>query len=900
MQPVATQPSLPTIDTEQLLADLQQARSPIMVVRPLLTRIQEESYAFFRATLDAVILVRHRATLLDTLLACLWQHSGLKSEHSALIAVGGYGRGELHPYSDIDLLLLCRDEASLNAIAEPLQNFITLLWDLKLNVGHSVRTLDECSTAAASDLTIITNMMESRTISGNNELHTELQARTSTDKMWPAPVFFKAKWEEIRNRQRKHNSSEYNLEPNVKNSPGALRDIQTICWVTMRHFGHGTLKSLQDNGFLTQVEFERLQRSLYFLWQVRFALHMLSGREEDRLLFDLQRQVATLLGFEDNKTELGVEQFMRHFYRNQLTTMELCDLLLLHFNEDFMKRDHKPEIEVLNDYFRLNNGYLQVKNPKLFVEQPEWLLGVFLLMARTLQAKGIHSNTIRALRDNRHLIDQQYRTNPKHNAIFIELLHNGTRVVRELRRMMRYGILGRYIPEFGHIIGMMEHDLFHIYTVDEHSFRMMHFIRRLRFGDIRERFPVASELAIKHLPHKEVLYLTALLHDTGKCMDGLHTENSGLVARSFCQQHQLSSSDSALVEWLCIHHLSMSQASQRLELNNPNDIHNFASEVGNLLQLDLLYLISVGDIVSTNPHHWTSWRAEQINRLYKSTKEALERGLDNPISVAERVQQIRQDAEQRLLLQGLTPERISRLMGNPGDDYFMREGADNIAWHILAIDAHGNNEQPLVAIRPTSNREHEGATQIFIFMKDQEHLFAATTATLDQLNLNIQDARIMTSETEHNVVDTYIVLDADNQPIEDEERLAEIQQTLVNALADPSNFSTLIRRRTPRVLKQFKVPTQVTISNDPLKQCTQLEVIAADRPGLLARMGAIFAEHEVQLKAAKILTEGEQVLDIFHILDRHGEPFSDPDFLLTLKDAIITGLAEQVAAQSAV
>lgn len=893
-------PALPQLDADELLAALSNSRSPIPVVKPILARIQEESFVFFRATLDAVTLVRHRAKLMDTLLACLWQHIGLKHHTTALIAVGGYGRGELHPHSDIDLLLLCQDEQSISEHSEELQSFIALLWDLRLDIGYSVRTLAECETSAESDLTIITNMMESRPLCGNQALYNSLQELINKEHMWPAQVFFNAKWDEIRNRQRKYNDSEYNLEPNVKNSPGTLRDIQTVNWVTMRHFGQGTIKSLHDNGFLTTNEYERLQRSLFFLWQVRFALHMLAGREEDRLLFDLQRQVADLLGFKDNKQTLGVEQFMRHFYRNQLATMELCDLLLLHFNEDFMKRDRKPEIEVLNEYFRLNNGYLQVINPKLFEQQPEWLLGVFLLMARTLQAKGIHFNTIRALRDNRHLINESFRKNPKHNAIFMELLHNGTRVVRELRRMMRYGVLGRYIPEFGHIIGMMEHDLFHIYTVDEHSFRMIHFLRHLRFGKIRERFPVASELAIQYTSFKEVLYLSALLHDTGKCMEGSHAKNSGLIARKFCQQHQLAAHDSLMVEWLCTHHLTMSQASQRLELNNPEDVHQFALEIQDQQHLDLLYLISVSDIYSTNPKHWTSWRAEQINRLYKNTTEALARGLDNPITPAERVQEIRQTAMQQLLAQGMTQQRIEAIWGTPGDDYFLREGANNIIWHTQIIDQHAASDKPLVAIRPTSNREHEGATQIFIFMKDQEHIFAATTATLDQLNLNIQDARIMTSETEHNVVDTFIVLDENNQAIDDPERLQSIQQSLVEALSHPENYSTIIQRRTPRALKQFKVATRVNLSNDPVKQCTVLEVTAADRPGLLARMGAIFAEFEVQIKAAKIFTEGEQVLDIFYILNREGEPFSDSVFLENLKEAIIQGLAEQVAAQSAV
>lgn len=892
--------ALPEFSSEQLLAELATSRSPIPVVRPLLARIQEESYAYFRASLDATSLVRHRSKLIDQVLSCLWQHYGLPQQEIALIAVGGYGRAELHPHSDIDLLLLCLSESSLSTHSQALQSFITILWDLKLDVGHSVRTLDECGISATNDLTIITNLMESRVITGDNSLHLQLLENIAPDKIWPANEFFNAKWEELRNRHRKHNDSEYNLEPNVKNSPGALRDIQTVCWATMRHFGNGTLLSLQEKGFLTNTEFERLQRSLYFLWQVRYALHMLAGREEDRLLFDLQRQVAALLGFEDDSHQLGVERFMKQFYRNQLATMELCDLLLLHFNEDFMKRDHKPEIEVINEYFRLNNGYLQINNPELFAQRPQLLLEVFLIMARTLQAKGIHSKTIRALRDHRHLIDEDYRKNPVHNDIFMQLLHNGTRVVREFRRMMRYGILGYYIPEFGHIIGMMEHDLFHIHTVDEHSFRMMHFLRRLRFGEARERFPLAAQLALDNLDKKEVLYLTALLHDTGKHLEGSHTSNSGLIADTFCKQHKLKTSDTELVVWLCSNHLLMSQASQRLELNSPEDVHSFALVVKDQLHLDLLYLISVGDIVSTNPKHWTSWRAEQINRLYKNATEALEHGLDNLICTSEKVSEIQKDAKQELLARGMVASRINEIWGDPGDEYFIREGVNNIVWHTLAIDAHGNSEEPLVVIRPTSNREFEGATQIFIFMKDQVNLFAATTATLDQLNLNIQDARIMTSENEQNAVDTYIVLDDQNEPIEDQDRLEKIRVTLIEALSDPESYSTIIQRRTPRALKQFNVETKVTISNNPLLQHTILEVIAADRPGLLARMGAIFADFNIQILGAKILTEGEQVLDIFHILNQDGQPLADENLCLALEQAVIKGLTEQVEAQSAV
>ena len=892
-------PGLPVIDTAELLQNLQHSRSPVPVIKPVLQRIQEESFRYFRATLDASTLVHHRARLIDDVLRCLWINSGLPEHELALVAVGGYGRGELHPHSDIDVLLLCRDEAAINRHSGKLQDFITLLWDIKLDVGHSVRTLDECVSEAEKDLTIITNMMESRAVAGDSSLHSDLKQATSPQHIWPAPEFFRAKWKELQDRHRKHNDSEYNLEPNVKNSPGALRDIQTISWVTMRYFGQGTLSALQEKGFLTAFEYERLDRSLNFLWKVRYALHMLAGREEDRLLFDLQREIAELLGFTDDRNMRAVERFMSRFYRNQLATTELSDLLLMHFNEDFMKCNEVNKVETLSEHFVLCNGYLRLLDQGLFAREPQWLLRVFLLMARTPQAKGIHSETIRALRDHRHLIDDAYRTNPENNQIFMDLMRNRSRVVRELSRMMRYGILGRYIPEFGHIIGMMEHDLFHAYTVDEHSFRMMRFLRHLRFGDEREHFPIASRL-IHKVQKKEILYLTALLHDTGKSREGDHTANGGDIAAAFCRQHNLRPTDGHMVAWLCTNHLMMSNASQRLDLNNPEDIHLFARDVGDQHHLDLLYLISVADIFSTNPKLWTSWRAEQMRDLYRNTQAALRRGLGNPINKEDWIEEIQQEAIRQLADSGLSEEQVRSIWGAPGEDYFLREGIDNIVWHTLAIHAHGQSSSPLVSIRQTSDRQFEGATQIFIFMKDQLNLFAATTATLDQLNLNIQDARIMTSETEHNAVDTYIVLDENNNPIDDPQRIELIRKTLTDALSHPEDYSTIIQRRTPRSLKQFQVATQVSMSNDPVMQRTVLEVTAADRPGLLARMGAIFADFGAQMQGAKILTEGERVSDIFFILDENGQPYSDAAKCQQLKEAIIQGLEDQVEAQSAV
>lgn len=889
---------LPEIDEKALLLELQTKGLPLPVIKPILSRIRDEANAYFRETHDALLLVPHRSRLIDKVLHALWTFRGLTDKGLALIAVGGYGRGELHPFSDIDVLLLARDEDAINDNASDLQDFITLLWDLKLDVGHSVRTLDECVSEATGDLTIITNMLESRTLAGDKNLHPELKKRITPDKLWPAKAFFDAKWEELDQRHEKYNSADYNLEPNVKNSPGALRDIQTIIWVAMRHFGKGTLKNLEDNGFLTDFEHERLAGSVKFLWTVRYALHMIAGREEDRLLFDLQKQVADLLGYKDDGQQLGVEQFMSIFYRHQLSITEHSDMLMMHFNEDYMKSDNQ-DIAPVNEHFVLCNGYLQLTTKDLFPREPIWLLRVFLMMAQLPEARGIDSATIRALRDNRHLIDEAYRSDPENNAIFIALLRNRTRISRELTRMMRFGILGRYIPQFGDIIGMMQYDLLHKYTVDEHTLRMIRLLRQFRYADVRENFPLASRL-IHKIQKKELLYLAALLHDTGKSVEGDHCQTGGEIAESFCIQHGLKPADTHMVTWLVSNHLLMSNASQRLDLTNPDDIHQFAVEVGDQHHLDMLTLISIADTYSTNPELWTPWRAEQTRELYRNTLAALRRGLENPIHKEEVIEEIQQEVIHQLQEFGLPEARVREIWGEPGDEYFLREGVDNIVWHSREIDAHGDSSKPLVSVRQTSDRQFEGATQVFVFMKDQPNLFAVTTATLDQLNLNIQDARIMTSESEDNAVDTYIVLDENNQAIQDPERIREIRNSLCEALADPEDFTTIIKRRTPRMLKQFNVPTQVTMSNDPILKRTVLEVVAADRPGLLARMGDILMDFGAQLQGAKILTEGERVSDIFFIVNRDGNPYADPEYCERLCQAIESGLDQQVEEQSAV
>ncbi|MGR6874553.1 [protein-PII] uridylyltransferase [Pseudomonas sp. HK3] len=853
----------------------------------------------FRNTLDSVTLVHARSWFMDQLLKHAWlQFFPENIDNIALLAVGGYGRGELHPKSDIDILLLNKDEEAFSANSEAMQGFITFMWDIKLDVGHGVRTIDDCKNEAAKDLTIATNLMETRTLIGADELRADMREITGPNNIWPSDEFFLAKWQEQEERHDKHHDIDYNLEPNIKKGQGGLRDVHTIVWVLERHFGSHELENLTKQGILTDFEYGMLHRCRDFLWQIRYALHMVTGREEDQLLFDFQNEIAEILGFKDDAEQLAVEHMMHQYYRYSLALNELNDLLMLLFKELIIDSQHPADIVPINEYFQRNNDYLEAKQIDLFTHTPNAMLEVFYYLASDSTLKGVRADTIRALRESRHLIDEDFRSHPDNVRTFMAIMRSKDHVTRELERMLNYGILGQYIPEFGAIIGHMQHDLFHSYTVDQHSLRAIKFMRRLRFGVGKELFPLASKL-IHNISKKEILYIAALLHDVGKVLPGEHEITGAEIAENFCAQHGLSQKDTDLVVWLIRNHLLYSQTSQRLDLADPDAIHHFATQMGNRRHLDYLFVFSAADIYSTNKKLWTGWRAEQMRTLYSETLHLIRRGLDTPIDKDEWVQETQQAVIERLSEYGYQEDDVFEMWANPGDEYFLRENVDTLVWHALALFKHQDISKPLVLIGDTSDKALEGATQIFIHMKDQPHLFAAMTAALDQLHLNIQDARIITSAN-NNALDTYIVLDENGDPISEAIRLEKIQRTLEEALSHPEEFPKLIQRRTSRQLKQFDFTPIVNMSNDPFTKRSLLEVIAPDRPGLLARMGRLFMKYEISLETAKILTEGEKIDDIFYITDKNSEPFSDPDFCRQLQEAVIETLTEQVELQATI
>jgi [protein-PII] uridylyltransferase len=848
---------------------------PRAAYREILKKSRELLFERFKAGADIRELVRARAWVTDQLLSHTWRSLELDQYTDiALLAVGGYGRGELHPGSDIDVMVLHSQKQLGDAESRTVSDFITLLWDLGLEVGASVRSLDESIDAARDDITIATSLMEARTIIGDETLLTRMQQNTGPDHLWPGKDFFRAKWDEQIERHAKHNNTEYNLEPDIKNAPGGLRDIQTVGWVAKRHFSAATLEDLVGHGFITEAEYRQLNEGLILLWRIRFALHMISGRSENRLLFDYQRQVALLFGYTDGKANRAVEQLMKAYYRAAMNISMLNEMLLQYFDETILRAHETAIVKPLNSRFQLRDGYLEASNNEVFKRTPSALLEAFVFLGNDASIIGVRASTIRLMMESADIIDDKFRADIRNTSLFVELLRCQHALFSSLRRMKRYGILGRYIPAFGNIIGQMQYDLFHIYTVDAHTLLVLKNMRRFRYKEVEEKFPVVASVA-QRLPKIELLYLAGLFHDIAKGRGGDHSELGAVDAREFCLHHGFGKWDANLVAWLTQSHLIMSMTAQKKDVSDPDVINEFAQKIGDINHLDYLYALTVADICATNPNLWNSWRASLLRQLYTQTKRALRRGLGNPIDKQEWIVETRAAAMDILDNENISEGDANRIWDRLGDDYFLRESAIDIAWHTQAILKHPENSGPLVLIKQNHSGPFESTTQIFIHTHDMPNLFAASVAALDQLHLTVMDARIITASSNFSL-DTYIVLDENGEPIQCPERLENIRDTLEKTLSHPDKFPEIVQRRIPRQLRHFDVKTQVTISNDIANQHTIVEIITLDRPGLLARIGRLFMETGVELQNARIATLGERAEDVFFITDKNHHPISDP------------------------
>lgn len=834
-------------------------------------------------------IVQTRCQALDKILQILFQFYELDKTNVALFATGGYGRGELHPHSDVDILLL-----SPNELDERQEHKISLLvaslWDIGIEPAFVVRSVQACDMACQSDITIATTLLETRMLAGNPTLADIPQQLV--DKNWTPVDFYHGKMQEAKQRYFKHNATEYNLEPDIKNAPGGLRDIHTVGWVCKRYFRANSLLAVVQQNFITEKEFDDLQIAEDFLWTIRHHLHTLAGRNENRLLFDYQKNIAEKMGYqpkENDHINAQVERFMRDYYRFAMSNSTLSEMLMKHFDEVIIENSlpiaERPQQKILNEHFKQVGEQIAVVHTKVFFQNPTAILEMFLLMGQR-NIKYIRTCTLRVLKIASRSIDDEFRQNPINKTLFINNLKEQNLLFWRLRVMNRYGVLGRYLPEFGRIIGLMQYDLYHRYTVDAHILLLVRMFHRFTDKDYDQLYPLASGI-YRSIDRKEILVLSAIFHDIAKGRGGDHSELGEIEAIKFCLQHGLNQQDADLVGWLVKQHLLMSITAQKKDTSDPQVIAQFADQVKNVTNLNHLYVLTVADMNATNPQLWNSWRATLMRQLYIQTRRILRADIDAPTNRQDLINNNQQNARE-LLKNDKDLANIEQLWQEFGDEYFLRETPADIVWHSKAIMHHEqqNSGQPLVILR--EHRELAlDAVQVFIYTQDQSNLFAVTTNVFDQMNLNVLDARIITA-TRNFAMDSYVLLDRQGTLLTDLDRQAELIERLITAFQSPTTLK-FVKKSLPRQLRHFNVPTKVSFErNSETNQHTML-LETLDQPALLARLGQVFLQYQIEVHFARITTLGERAEDMFVITDQAQQTLSEQR-LVELKNALIETL----------
>lgn len=828
-------------------------------------------------------LVLGRAEFIDLLLFRLWQHFGFDAlPNISLVAVGGYGRGELHPLSDIDILVVSRKPLP-ESMGTKVSEFITLLWDLRLEVGHAVRSVDECADIGRRDLTVATNLQEARLLCGCEDTFHQLKMVIHSESFWPSETFYKAKVQEQRERHARYHDTTYNLEPDIKSTPGGLRDIHTLGWIARRHFGATSLFEMSRFGFLTDAEYRELVECQDFLWRVRFALHIELKRYDNRLTFAHQVKVAEHLGFVGDGNR-GVEMMMKEFYRTLRRVAELNKMLLKIFDQAILENGIEAPPQILSDDFQRRGPLIEARKPALFQARPETILDMFIHIANDSSIEGVAPPTLRQLRTARRRLNKFLHTIPEAREKFMELCRHPNALHKAFSLMHKLGVLAAYLPQWSQIVGQMQFDLFHVYTVDEHSIRLLKHINTFSYASNHDKHPICCEV-YPRLQKKELLILAAIFHDIGKGRGGDHSEIGAEEAYSFCIEHGLSKPEAKLVSWLVLNHLLMSVTAQRRDIYDPDVIAEFAKTVRDEEYLEYLVCLTVADICATNPELWNSWKRTLLAELFYSTQRALRRGLENPVDVRDRIRHNQQLASALLRKEGFAAREIELLWQRFKADYFLRHTHKQIAWHCTHLLRHDDPDQPLILVSKKATR---GGTEVFVYSKDQHALFATVVAELDRRNFNVHDAQVMTSKDGY-VLDTFMVLDQFGNAVEENRHNAIIKH-LTHVLQD-SRPIKIRPRRVPRQLKHFKVRTQVDFLPTKSKKRTLMEFVALDTPGLLATVGATFADLGINLHAAKITTIGERAEDLFILTSHNGGRLSE-DEEQALRASLIDNVAE--------
>ena len=828
-------------------------------LRQLLGDLGRALATAFRDGADASLLARRRGEAVERVVAHVWMACLGEVGETTLFAVGGFGRGLLFPYSDVDLLALVSTPEPTRLRA--LEQFFATLWDVGLKVGHAVRDPAQCRALAAQDVSVFTSLLDARRLAGDPALNAGLRSIVDDPALWPPCAYLTARLAERDARHARYDDTAYNLEPNLKDGPGGLRTLDSLRWLGRRLAHADGLSGMVVEGLLDPAELAALEQSEATLRRYRYALHLEAGRAEERLLFDYQRGLATRLGFEDeHEKNLGVEQFMQGYYR----AASQVERLGMQVAERFVEMLEPPgEAQPVGTDFVRYGSRLATRDPQFFMQRPAALVEIFIARLDQPGVVGFSADTMRRIHQATAMHGDVLANDRDVLAAFLQLLRRGAPAVEALWRMNRHGLLAAILPAFGKVFGRMQYDLFHVYTVDEHTLRVLRNMARFADPAAQREFPLGCEIWAA-LPTPEVLLLAALFHDIAKGRGGDHSVLGEEDARTFCTRLGLPPGDVERVAWLVRWHLLMSTTAQRQDITDPDVVHRFADLVGDRERLGQLYLLTIADIIGTSPRLWNGWKDRLLSDLCTSTRYALRSEVELPRDIGVRVRECSDYALALLMNEGYVEADVVRVWADFPQLSFLRHRPEQIAWQTRSI-LRAQGAVPLVAVHPLSVR---GSTELFVYAPDRDGLFATVTAVLDRLRFSVMESRILSSPT-GMALDTFLLLEADSQQPASTVRAEELQQRLQHALTQSAGVQPS-KRGMSRHQKHFQMAPKISFHAAGGR--TQLALVGTDRPGLLAAVAQVMLSAEVRVHDARIATFGERVEDFFQLTDRHNAP----------------------------
>jgi len=800
-------------------------------------------------------LLRRLARHVDDTLRSLWAQARMP-EGACLAAVGGYGRGELFPHSDVDVLVLLPDGVETHVpgpVKAAIEGFITSCWDVGLEIGSSVRTLGECLSESAGDVTVQTALLEARALAGDEKLFERMTERFAL--AMDVRAFFRAKMLEGSQRHTKFDDTPYALEPNCKESPGGLRDLQMLLWIARAAgLGH-TWRGLVQRGLITPFEGRQLQRNEGQLTLIRARLHAVAGRREDRLVFDLQTAVAQSFGFQSTTSQRASEVLMRRYYWAAKAVSQLHQILLLNLEEQISGPEQSQLRRIDGQIDFLDRGrMLEVATDDLYLQDPHAILRTFLVYQQTPGIKGLSASTLRALYNARGLMDAAWRRDPVNRATFMAMLRAPEGQTHAFRLMNQTSVLGRYLWVFRSIVGQMQHDLFHVYTVDQHILMVLRNVRRFLVPEHAHEYPFCSQLAAQ-FDAPELLYIAALFHDVAKGRGGDHSELGAVEVRRFCRQHGIGADETALCVFLVEHHLTMSRVAQKEDLSDPDVIAAFAAKVGNVRYLTALYLLTVADIRGTSPKVWNAWKGKLLEDLFRITLRALGGA---KINVDAEIEARKQEARQALALHSQLPGTEEPLWNTLALSYFARHDGAELAWHARSLWRHVETQVPVVRARPSPIGE---GLQVLVYAPDQPDLFARICGYFDTAGFSILDAKVHTTRKGY-ALDTFQVIRPEAD-VHHRDLVPMVEQKLAAVLLAGGPLPEPRRGRLSRRVKSFPYSPRISLRPDERATAWLLTISTSDRAGLLYAIARVLARHGINLQLAKISTLGERVEDTF-------------------------------------